>query len=179
MSKFKVGDRVVVKGWLGDETYFEGATGVVIECNYYVSVRFDHDPLRDLLVNELELEVVPVKPELTEAQAAGVAGGLQEHSVGDLYPWAVVMYEHEGSRLIAIENLQTGEVNAIGGTPLNWGTFEEAYKRLEGKPIANIAKGRVMHNESGWVVVQVANPVRVTRLHSMLHRGQDTNSSGS
>lgn len=179
MSKFNIGDRVVVKGWMGDDTYFEGAKGYVLDHDWYVRVRFDHAPNRDLLVRKEELELAPAKPELTEAQAAGVAGGLQEHSVGDLYPWAVVMYEHEGERLIAIENLQTGEVNAIHGRAINWGTFEAAYKRLEGRPITNVAKGRVMRDESGWVVVQVANQVRVTRLHSMLHRGQDTNSSGS
>lgn len=119
------------------------------------------------------------EPKLTEAQAAGVAGGLQQHSVGDVYPWAVVMYEHKGNRLIAIENLQTGVVSAIGGRPINWGTFDEAYKRLEGKPLANVIKGRVMYADGEWVVAKEVNPVRVTRLHSMLHRGENTNSSGS
>ncbi|ASJ79312.1 hypothetical protein HOU10_gp36 [Curvibacter phage P26059B] len=104
-------------------------------------------------------------------QAAAIAGGLQEHSVGEYYPLAAVMYEHNGERIITIENLQTGEVNSINGRPINWGSFEEAYKRMESKPTTNWAKGRVSYVSGRWVVAEPANPVRVTRLRNMLHRG--------
>lgn len=109
-----------------------------------------------------------VKP---EPQAAAIAGGLQEHSVGEYYPLAAVMYEHNGKRIITIENLQTGEVNAINGEAINWETFEDAYKRMESKPFTNWTKGRVSYVHGRWVVAEPVNPVRVTRLRNMLHRG--------
>ena len=112
-----------------------------------------------------------VKP---ESQAAAIAGGLQEHSVGEYYPLAAVMYEHNGETIITIENLQTGEVNGMGMYPLNWGGFEQAYRHIE--RIAkgyewSKTKGRVSYASSGWVVAEPANPVQVTRLRNMLHRG--------
>ena len=112
-----------------------------------------------------------VKP---EPQAAAIAGGLQEHSVGEYYPLAAVMYEHNGERIITIENLQTGEVNGFGLYPCDWGSFEQAYRHIE--RITNgyawsKTKGRVSYASGGWVVAEPANPVRVTRLRNMLHRG--------
>lgn len=114
-------------------------------------------------------ELSHVKP-----QAAAIAGGLQEHSVGEYYPLAAVMYEHNGERIITIENLQTGEVNGRGLYPCDWGSFGQAYRHIE--RIANgyawsKTKGRVSYASTGWVVAEPANPVRVTRLRNMLHRG--------
>lgn len=175
---FKVGDKVIVKGWLGDTTYKEGDVGVVTEVNYFVSVQFEHTP-QVLLVSKNELEIV--EPELTKEQAAGVAGGLQQHSVGDYYPLAAVMYEHNGERIITIENLQTGEVAGMG-SPSVYGTFEEAYKTIEfiaGQESWLRTKGRVVNINGRWVLADNPNQVRVTRLRNMLHRGQNTNSSGS
>lgn len=112
-----------------------------------------------------------VKP---EPQAAAIAGGLQEHSVGEYYPLAAVLYEHGDERIITIENLQTGEVAAIGNHPTNWGTFEVAYRHLEKMDLVHglfKTKGRVAYMDGRWVVAEPANPVQVTRLRNMLHRG--------
>lgn len=110
-----------------------------------------------------------VKP---EPQAAAIAGGLQEHSVGEYYPLAAVMYEHNGERIITIENLQTGEVarNRLG--PICFESFEDAYKAIE-KPVGTTywVKGRVMYVSGYWQVLEDPNQVRVTRLRNMLHRG--------
>ena len=112
-----------------------------------------------------------VKP---EPQAAALAGGLQEHSVGEYYPLAAVLYEHGDERIITIENLQTGEVAAVGNHPTNWGTFEVAYRHLEQMSLSGSwfkTKGRVSYMGGKWAVAEPANPVRVTRLRNMLHRG--------
>lgn len=111
-----------------------------------------------------------VKP---EPQAAAIAGGLQEHSVGEYYPLAAVLYEHGDERIITIENLQTGEVAAVGNHATHWGTFGFAYSVIErvnkGERI-KWTKGRVYYANERWVVAEPANPVRVTRLRNMLHR---------
>jgi hypothetical protein len=107
-------------------------------------------------------------------QAAAIAGGLQEHSVGEYYPLAAVMYEHNGERIITIENLQTGEVAALCDSATNWRNFGVAYDSIEriqkGEKVA-WSKGRVSYVDGRWVVAEPANPVRVTRLRNMLHRG--------
>jgi hypothetical protein len=112
-----------------------------------------------------------VKP---EPQAAAIAGGLQEHSVGEYYPLAAVLHEHGDERIVTIENLQTGEVAAVGSHVTHWGTFEFAYAVIErvnkGEKIA-WTKGRVYYANERWAVAEPANPVRVTRLRNMLHRG--------
>jgi hypothetical protein len=113
-----------------------------------------------------------VKP---EPQAAAIAGGLQEHSVGDYYPLAAVLYEHGDERIITIENLQTGEVSGFGDHAVDHNTFEAAYKHIEATSNSkeNVAwvKGRVAYVNGRWVVAEPSNPVRVTRLRNMLHRG--------
>lgn len=113
-----------------------------------------------------------VKP---EPQTAAIAGGLQEHSVGEYYPLAAVMYEFDEHRIITIENLQTGEVSGFSHHAIDHCTFEAAYKHIEatssGKEKVNWTKGRVSYVHGRWVVAEPANPVRVTRLRNMLHRG--------
>lgn len=110
-----------------------------------------------------------VKP---EPQAAAIVGGLQEHSVGEYYPLAAVMYEFDEHRVITIENLQTGEVarNRLG--PICFESFEDAYKAIE-KPVGTTywVKGRVMYVSGYWQVLEDPNQVQVTRLRNMLHRG--------
>lgn len=109
-----------------------------------------------------------VKP---ESQAAAIAGGLQEHSVGEYYPLAAVMYEHKARRIITIENLQTGEVRGYPDGPYNYESFESAYTIIASNITGPWAKGRVFFANDKWVVAEPANPVRVTRLRNMLHRG--------
>lgn len=112
-----------------------------------------------------------VKPGLTESQSSGIAGGLQEHSVGEYYPLAAVMYEHKTRRIITVENLQTGEVRGYPDGPYNYESFEAAYKIIASNITGPWAKGRVFLANEKWVVAEPANPVRVTRLRNMLHRG--------
>jgi hypothetical protein len=110
-----------------------------------------------------------------EPQAAAIAGGLQEHRVGEYYPLAAVLYEHGDECIITIENLQTGEVSGFGDHAIDHNTFEDAYKHIEatssGKETVAWVKGRVSYVHGRWVVAEPANPVRVTRLRNMLHRG--------
>lgn len=167
---FKVGDKVLCTVDVGlltaGDVYtvrepYEGEHGV------FVYVDGDESVLGGYYPDRFEL----VKP---EPQAAAIAGGLQEHSVGEYYPLAAVMYEHNGERIITVENLQTGEVAAVGDNATDWQTFEFAYANVE--TIAKggswlRTKGRVSYVNGRWVVAEPANPVRVTRLRNMLHRG--------
>jgi hypothetical protein len=174
---FKVGDKVKrikdfaqdpSKGW---PAFVEGATYTVsrVGVGGFIALRGMGKPDYYLPYNGECFELV--KPEL---QAAAIAGGLQEHSVGEYYPLAAVLYEHGDERIITIENLQTGEISALHGWPLDWQTFDEAYHRIEEISkggVVNYAKGRVSYVHGHWVVAEPANPVRVTRLRNMLHRG--------
>ena len=166
---FKVGDKVKCIDDSNPANYLTlGKLYEVVDL-WAMGVRVVADDAQQhgVLSDRLEL----VKP---EPQAAAIAGGLQEHSVGEYYPLAAVLYEHGDKSIITIENLQTGEVHAGANTPCNWGSFERAYRGIEdfanGQPWSK-TKGRVSYTTGGWVVAEPANPVRVTRLRNMLHRG--------
>lgn len=169
---FKVGDKVKRISHLnsrpGCNTMEVGAEGTVVTVGsggWLVISGYE-----DLgLCNPCFFELVKPEP-----QAAAIAGGLQEHSVGEYYPLAAVLYEHGDERIVTIENLQTGEISAFHGWPIDWDTFDRAYQRIEEiskGSVVNYAKGRVSYVHGRWVVAEPANPVRVTRLRNMLHRG--------
>jgi hypothetical protein len=165
---FKVGDKVKCVSNSGYLNLTDNKLYVVTNTCRFGGVYVNDDKGLPCWLWEGRFELVKPEP-----QAAAVAGGLQEHSVGEYYPLAAVLYEHGDERVITIENLQTGEVNAYGPYPCTWLTFEAAYARIE---ILNktgewsTTKGRVSYTCDRWVVAEPANPVRVTRLRNMLHR---------
>jgi hypothetical protein len=174
---FEVGDKVKrikefaqnpSKGW---PDFVEGAIYTVSRVGVGAFIALEGMDKKDnkLPYNGKCFELVKREP-----QAAAIVGGLQERSVGEYYPLAAVLYEHGDERIITIENLQTGEVHAGANTPCNFKSFEEAYRVIEdiakGHPWPK-TKGRVSYTRGGWVVAEPANPVRVTRLRNMLHRG--------
>jgi len=112
-----------------------------------------------------------VKP---EPQAAAIAGGLQEHSVGEYYPLAAVLYEHGNERIITIENLQEGSVATSvkdSGYPLAFDSHDEALTAIEeGGLIFSEGRPHCVASANVWVLYKETNPVRVVRLRSMLHR---------
>lgn len=181
MEKFKVGDTVrrIDHPNTGSGMRLEvGTEAKVVSLSGHWLMLEGYEKLGASNTDYFEL----VKPVNTLAQEFAIAAGIQQHSIGGTYPLAAVMYEYNGEKCITIEDLQTGEVAAIENRVTDWHTFENAYRTIE--LIAKGAnwfktKGRVMNMGGSWVVAEPANPVRVTRLHSMLHRGQDTNSSGS
>ena len=166
---FKVGDKVKCIDDSNPANYLTlGKLYEVVDL-WAMGVRVVADDAQQhgVLSDRLEL----VKP---EPQAAAIAGGLQEHSVGEYYPLAAVLYEHGDESIITIENLQTGEVAAVGSHVTHWGTFESAYSvigRVSKGERIKWTKGRVYYANERWAVAEPANPVRVTRLRNMLHRG--------
>lgn len=156
MSKFKVGDRVrrVAADNAGGEPGSEwvlpvGATATV---EYVMGFEWP-DGFRNLRLKEVVGAVGQV-PEYSEhwekyfelvqepAKQAAKAGGLQEHSLGDCYPYAVVGYGNGGTTTFVVENLQTGEVAVDNQGGLCSG---DAYKACRMQ--ANIAKGEW---HGGW-----------------------------
>lgn len=133
MSKFKVGDRVRVKPGDYHGYYFSGDVGTVVEHPYeilngpLVYVRFsghhnakvfdegywwaDPSQLDKLPVHYSSKFTDPAKAEPTTGHAPD--SGLQKHSIGELYPLAVVGYG-DNPMIFVLENLETGQV-AGGG----------------------------------------------------------------
>jgi hypothetical protein len=167
---FKIGDRVVVSNWSGDECYGQGWVGTVTELCSYVRVLFDSGRRGGYLVNAYELSLY------TEPKAAAIAGGLQPHSVGDLYPLAVVTYANGEGTAIFVENLQDGTVAVLrdnSSYPYEFDSHDQALAAIE-KGGLIFAKGRPHYVASAdvWVLYNETNPVRVVRLHNMLHRNE-------
>ena len=70
---------------------------------------------------------------LTHEQKAAIAGGLQQHSVGSLYPLLVVGIDHHKYGLSwVVQNVQTGAYAAIEHVALEWANAEYAARFLEG-----------------------------------------------
>jgi len=167
---FKIGDRVVVTGWLGDKCYGEGWVGTVRDTESYVRVLFDRDTSKGYLVDRSELTLY------VEPKAAAIAGGLQPHSVGELYPLAVVTYANGEGTAIFVENLQDGTVAVVvkdSSYPYEFDSHDQALAAIEGGELL-FAKGRPHYVPSAdvWVLYNETNPVRVVRLHNMLHRNE-------
>lgn len=164
---FKVGDKVkcVDVGHSGNYLTVGKVYKVIYLWDKGINYIGDNGQVRGAYFGRFEL----VKP---ATQAAAIAGDLQEHSVGEYYPLAAVMYEHNGETIITIENLQTGEVARNRQGPICFESFEDAYKAIE-KPVGTTywVKGRVMYVSGYWQVLEDPNQVRVTRLRNMLHRG--------
>lgn len=174
MYDFKIGDRVIVSNWRGDEQYGQGWVGTVTEIGLYIRVMFDNSAKRrtqSSLVSNGELSPY------VEPKAAAIAGGLQPHSVGDLYPLAVVSYEGGGKVVHFIENLQTGTVllSSPGSEyPKPFYSMDKAFEALTAADLKLFAPGRphYLASNAAWVLYKPTNPVRVVRLHNMLHRNE-------
>jgi hypothetical protein len=167
---FKIGDRVVVTNWLGDKGYGRGWVGTVTELGGYVRVLFDNNRNRSCLVDASELSLY------SEPKAAAIAGGLQPHSVGELYPMAVVTYANGEGTTIFVENLQEGTVATKikdVSYPHKFDSHDQALAAIEGGGLV-FSKGRPHYVASAnvWVLYNENNPVRVVRLHNMLHRNE-------
>ena len=172
MAGFKTGDRVIVTQWLGDACYGPGWVGVVQDNDTYVRVLFDNqtESSRGLLVAHSELS------HYVEPKAAAIAGGLQPHSVGDLYPLAVVTYANGEETSIFVENLQEGTVATKvkdSSYPYQFDSHDQALTAIEKGELV-FSKGRPHYVPSAdvWVLYNETNPVRVVRLHNMLHRNE-------
>jgi hypothetical protein len=108
--------------------------------------------------------------------AAAIAGGLQPHSVGELYPLSVVTYANGGRTAIFVENLQDGSVATKkegASYPRLFDSHEHALAEIEAGGLL-FSKGRPHYVPSAdvWVLYNESNPVRVVRLHNMLHRNE-------
>lgn len=71
---------------------------------------------------------------------SGIHDGLQNHSVGGIYPYAVVTYGLDPARHV-VENLKTGCVACNkAGQVLQWDTYEGAsdYLRIAGKQVSAV-----------------------------------------
>ena len=171
MANFKAGDRVIVTDWQGDKCYGPNWVGVVQDVGAYVRVLFDNQTncTRGLLVEHSELS------HYVEPKAAAIAGGLQPHSVGDVYPLAVVTYANGGNTAIFVENLQEGTVATVKDSsyPCEFNSHERALAAIE-KGGLTFSQGRPHYVPSAdvWVLYKETNPVRVVRLHNMLHRNE-------
>jgi hypothetical protein len=166
---FKIGDRVVVTNWLGDKCYGKGWVGTVTGLGGYVRVLFDNNRNRGYLVDASELSLY------SEPKAAAIAGGLQPHSVDYWYPLAVVTYANGNDTTIFVENLQEGSVATKkegSPYPYKFDSHDQALAAIEEGGLV-FSKGRPHYVASAdvWVLYNEFNPVRVVRLHSMLHRG--------
>jgi hypothetical protein len=63
---------------------------------------------------------------MSNAQNRAIAGGIQEHSVGETYPFHPVGIANGDLINWQVHNLQTGEVLSIDGAPGNWAVAESA-----------------------------------------------------
>ena len=136
MSDIKVGDCVEVTHAEGlDLVYYTvGAGGrVVKELMGLYTVQFTYGKYKTLdggrwAVNAAQVKVVtpysstftkPAEPKPTTGHVAN-GGGLQKHSVGDIYPLAVVGYANGDHVRFTVENLETGCVAACGKVVRAW-----------------------------------------------------------
>lgn len=152
----KIGDRVVTTE-SNPGLYSEGATGVVVKLDTdgTVKVKFVDGGFntrfnatiggiwvftRNLKLAEAAYSSSFTKPTTPSTEAKGhvaSGGGLQQHSVGGAYPWAVVAYDDKvhGTRY-TVENLETGEVMSLRGLygteyPAGWYCAANATAYLE------------------------------------------------
>ena len=59
-------------------------------------------------------------------------GGLQAHSMGELYPWAVVVYRRPGGPgIVRLENLVTGERKSDHSFAPDFSDFRQAHALAE------------------------------------------------
>jgi hypothetical protein len=67
---------------------------------------------------------------MNKAQNAAVAGGIQQHSVGGIYPYAVVGFANGSDVVWHLENLQEGTILVRSDThlPLAWKSAEGPVK---------------------------------------------------
>ena len=105
-SKFKVGDHVVGVDPKGNSTFF-----------YDNTRRADEASLKELPVRRMEAHKTAYRAE----QERAIGGGLQKHSIGDIYPLAAVGYGSGEGVAYTLENLQTGEVCMAGSWVRQWG----------------------------------------------------------
>lgn len=98
-------------------------------------------------------------------------GDLRGTSQGDIYPLAAIMYQHDNRTAWFLEDLQKGLVLCAAGKPIACGG-EFAARGLAGGGVGHWREGRPGYdiNAERWLLQTPSNPVRVVRLHSMLHR---------
>jgi hypothetical protein len=111
--------------------------------------------------------------ELVEpAKQAAIEGGLQAHSVGDLYPVAIVGYSGKFGVTYFAENLQDSTVMHLMGHLVCGPSIADLLGVVEGKHQSGVTwlKGRPAFVHGKWVLTNPEQPVRVIRLHNMLHR---------
>ena len=122
MSRFKGGDKVRVK--VDNLLYKIGAGGVVVDLDHeavrvcFVCGEYDHSNSGTWWVLPEEVELITPysstfsdKPSpLNPMGHTSDGGGLQKHSVGELYPLAVVGYCNGGATTFVVEDLQKGAV---------------------------------------------------------------------
>lgn len=142
-SKLKVGDRVRVKPGDYHGFYFSGDVGTVVEHPYkilngpLIYVRFSGHHNAKVTgegywwAEPAKLDKLPVHYSSTfteSAKAEPTTGhapnsGLQKHSLGELYPLAVVGYG-DSPMIFVLENLETGQVAGDGGYVRQWGNAD-------------------------------------------------------
>ena len=176
-NKFKVGSTVVVVDPKDNHKYFsKGASGVVVKVDSigylvkFTSGTHDPDCEGSWWVDEDSLEAVPVrrmeahKTAYRAEQERAISGGLQSHSVGDIYPLAVVGYDNGGDGVTyTIENLQTGEVCMAGDWVRQWDNSRwplEFAKVIGTKRDVSWKQGRPVFYKDGALVLEVPRPIK-------------------
>lgn len=176
-NKFKVGSTVVVVDPIDNTDYFsKGASGVVVEVDSgmcrvkFTSGIYDPDCEGSWWVDEDSLEAVPVrrmeahKTAYRAEQERAISGGLQSHSVGDIYPLAVVGYDNGGDGVTyTIENLQTGEVCMAGEWIRQWGNAKlpkEFARVVATERGVSWKQGRPVFDKDGNLVLEVPRPIK-------------------
>lgn len=168
-NKFKVGYKVVVVDHKHNSEYFSvGARGVVVAAggDYYLvrftSGTFDTDcdgtwwvsgaGLKELPMRRMEAHKTAYRTE----QERAISGGIQSHSVGDIYSLAVVGYDKSALAarcvLYTLENLQTGEVCTSGNLVRQWDNATDALafaKALNTLLGVNWRQGRPVFDQFG------------------------------
>lgn len=148
-EEFKIGDHVEVVSIDGnDEDYYRVGAGGVIVATYsrILGVRFtygdftvDGGNVWCVLDNQIK-KVVPYSSTFTEPVKAEApsghtadGGGLQKHSVGDIYPLCVVGYAFDADTTVwVVENLARGRV-ACGErkSVWQWDNYKDAAEFAE------------------------------------------------
>lgn len=134
MSNIKVGDYVEVT--VGDGPFYSAGAGgrVMAVASFGVQVWFTHGQFSpgckvSWWVDQAHLRVTPpysrqfTEPAKPAAPTTGHVvngGGLQKHSVGAIYPLAVVGYANDKTLRFTVENLETGGVAACGSVVRSW-----------------------------------------------------------
>ena len=175
-NKFKVGSTVVVVVPRNDPYCFsKGASGVVVEVDSgtylvkFTSGIYDPDNEGTWWAEEASLEAVPVrrmeahKTAYRAEQERAISGGLQSHSVGDIYPLAVVGYDGGGGVSYTLENLQTGEVCMAGDWVRQWITAKppkDFAKVIGTERDVSWKQGRPVFDKYGNLVLNVPRPIK-------------------